>query len=381
MIYNINKMNISGISESVNHIKNKDIILRLDFNTRDDWRINAVLLTIRLALKLCHRLIIISHKGRPKKIDIRRGVPYGPDTALTLEKDGKYLQRLLKKKVHFSSHFMMAKLADDIKKAPMKTIFLMENLRFLDGEEKNDYKFAGQLARLGQVYINDAFAVCHRKNASTVSITRFLPSFAGLNLESEIKHLTMIRQHPQKPFIIILGGSKAHDKLPVIKYFKRKADIFILGGAVANTILRKRGIDIMDSVADLNSSKHLTEVARYPNLVLPEDYVVFDRKILDIGPKSIKKLRSDIARARTIVWNGPFGLIEESRRFTEGSLAIARAIIRNKKAFSLVGGGETVMFLRSHKFDKKISFISTGGGAMLEFLAGKKLPGIEALKR
>lgn len=229
--------------------------------------------------------------------------------------------------------------------------------------------------------MNDAFAVSHRANASVAAITKFLPSYAGLELEKEITLLSRVMVHPKRPLVVVLGGAKAGDKLGVIKYFEHKADRFLLGGGPANTILSLKGIDVRDSVRDRDPKdlKTLRAVAGYRNLILPDDFVWHGRMIWDLGPKAIRVFDKNIAVARTMLWSGPLGLIEQ-KKFSLGTLAVARAIARNRRAFSVAGGGETVMFLKKYKLDKKFSFVSTGGGAMMDFLAGKKLPGIEALR-
>jgi phosphoglycerate kinase len=347
-------------------------LLRLDFNTKDDWRMRAVLPTIKLLLKTSGRIVIISHRGRPDGFDKR----------LSLRSDAAKLSKLLGgKKVTFIDHFHFADIKVQVAAAPRGSIFLLDNLRFLPGEETNDSKLAKQLASLADFYVNDAFAVSHRANASVVAVTKFLPSYAGIEMENEIKSLSKAILKPQHPVVLILGGTKASDKLGVIAYFKNKADWFLLGGGSANTILWLKGMDVKKSVKDSDSKELsvLKKIAGYKNVILPEDFVWGDSAILDVGPKTVSAFNKKIAAARTIIWSGPLGLIEK-KKYAKASIAIARAIGRNRKAFSVSGGGETVMFLKHYKLDKKFSFISTGGGAMVDFLAGKKLPGIEALK-
>lgn len=271
-------------------------------------------------------------------------------------------------------------------------MFLLENLRFMAGEEKNDSKFAKQLASLvlpamgfpktgAGFYVNDAFAVSHRANASVAAITKFLPSYAGLELEREIKSLSKAMRSPKHPLVFVAGGAKAGDKLEVIWYFKNKADNFLLGGGPADTILSLRRMDVKKSIEDTNPADlvKLKKFARLPSVTAPDDFVWQKDRILDIGPRTANRFAKIIAGARTVIWSGPMGMIEE-KAYAKGSLAVAHAIAKNRKAFSLTGGGETVEFLKQYNLDKKFSFISTGGGAMLDFLAGKKLPGIEALK-
>jgi 3-phosphoglycerate kinase len=202
-----------------------------------------------------------------------------------------------------------------------------------------------------------------------------------LELEKEITLLSEVLRHPKKPLVLVIGGAKAHDKLGVIRQFKRKATAILVGGRSANTLLYLKGVDIGASPVekDKNDLKTLKQTIKYPNLFLPVDWKAEKGNILDIGPLTAKTFVRKIAAARTIVWSGPMGFMEK-KKFAAGNLAVAKAIAGNRRAFSLTGGGETVAFLKKHKLDRKFSFISTGGGAFLEFLAGKKLPAIEALK-
>jgi phosphoglycerate kinase len=354
-------------------------LLRLDFNTKDDWRMRAVLPTIKLLLKRSDRIVIVSHWGRPM----------GIDKEFSLRSDATKLSRLLGgRRVTFIDHFRFMEIKRQVAAAPRGSIFLLENLRFLPGEEKNDPKLAKHLASLADFYVNDAFAVSHRANASVVAVTKFLPSYAGIEMETEIKSLGKAIVKPKRPVVLVLGGAKAADKLGVITYFKNKADWFLLGGGSANTILWMKGMDVRKSIKDSDPKELpvLKKIAGYKSVMLPTDFMWgptaaggTKNAILDIGPKTIRAFDKKIGAARTIIWSGPLGLIEK-KKYTKGSVAVARAIARNRRAFSVSGGGETVMFLKQYGLDKKFSFISTGGGAMVDFLAGKKLPGIEALK-
>ena len=257
-------------------------------------------------------------------------------------------------------------------------MFLLENLRFLKGEEKNSLRLARQLASLGDIYINDDFAVSHRKDASVAAIAKYLPSYAGLLLEKEIRNLSKVMKNPRKPLVIILGGAKVSDKISLIR---GKADYFLIGGAMANTFIAAQGIPVGDSLYDRNADLRGLIRGLTQKIFLPVDVVVYKRKILDIGPKTVDKYSKIIKQAKTIIWNGPMGYIEDER-FANGSKAIAKAIIKSK-AHSVIGGGETIASLKIKNQKSKIKnnvFLSTGGGAMLEYLAGKKLPGIEALK-
>lgn len=347
-------------------------LLRLDFNTKDDWRMLTVLPTIKMLLRTSDRIVIISHRGRPN----------GLEKKLSLRQDATQLSRLIHRKVTFIDHFRFNEIRKTIEASPMGSVFLLENLRFLRGEEMNDLRLARNLASLADFYVNDAFAVSHRANASVSAITKFTSSYAGLEMEREIASLSRVMKRPTRPMVIILGGAKATDKLGVIKYFKNRTDSFLLGGGPANTLMFLNGVAVKDSIRDKdqNDLKKLKSVAGYRNVVLPKDLIWGGKKILDLGPKTIHDFIEKISTARTILWSGPVGLIE-NKIYARGSVALARAIGRNRRAFSVAGGGETVMFLKQYGLDKKFSFISTGGGAMVEFLAGKRLPGIVALNR
>jgi phosphoglycerate kinase len=347
-------------------------LLRLDFNTTDDWRMKAVIPTVKYLLKNSGKIVIVSHRGRPN----------GFDPKFSLKKDATKLSRLLGgKKVTFINHFRFDEIKKEIAKAPHGAIFLLDNLRFLKGEEENSLVLAKKLSTLADFYVNDAFAVSHRANASVAAITNFLPSYAGIELENEIHSLGKAMMHSKHPLVLILGGAKASDKLGVIAYFKNKADWFLLGGGSANTMLSLNGMDVKSSIKDSDPKDLavLKTLARYKSVILPRDFVWHKGSILDLGPGTVSDFSKKISTAGTIIWSGPLGLIEK-KQYAKASIAVARAVTRNRRAFSVSGGGETVMFLKEYGLDKKFSFISTGGGAMIDFLAGKKLPGIEALK-
>ncbi len=347
-------------------------LLRLDFNTEDNWRMEAAVPTIRFLLRTASKIVIVSHRGRPS----------GNDKKLSLRRDARNLQRFLGRQVIFAPYLSLSKTKEVISAAPRGSIFVLENIRFWRGEEANDPKFAKQLSSLADFYVNDAFAVSHRANASVSAITKFLPSYAGLEFEKEIAFLSKAIMNPRHPLVLILGGAKAADKLGVIKYFRNKADWFLLGGGPANTILSLEGMDVKNSLKakDPKDLKDIKMIARYKNIVLPEDFKWHNEAIVDFGTKTIRKFNKKISEARTIVWSGPLGMIDKAP-FGRGTLRMARAIVKNKKAFSVAGGGETVMFLKKYKLDGKFSFISTGGGAMVNYLAGETLPGIKALRK
>ncbi len=329
------------------NLKDKVCLLRLDFNAEDNWRMEASMPTIKFLLNRCKAVVILSHKGRPE----------GFEKALSLEKTGKILSKKLNKKLVFISHFRFKEIKDLIISSPKGSLFLLENLRFLDEEEQNNQTLAEHLAFLGDFYVNDAFAVCHRANASVVAIAKLLPSYAGLELESEIKNLSKAIKNPKKPLVAILGGLKIKDKLAVVKNLNNKASVFLIGGALTPKLLN----------------------LKLPKVIWPVDFRKEKGVIRDIGPKSKELFCQEILKAKTVIWNGPLGNILD-KRFQDGTNSVAWCLANRSQAFKIIGGGETVMFLRKIKLDKKIDFISTGGGAMLDFLAGKKLPGIEALE-
>lgn len=357
-------------------------LLRLDCNTEDAWRLEASLPTIKFLLRSASQIVIISHRGRPKPaiLNKKRKILHF-DKKLSLRSDAKKLGRLLNKRVQFIPDFHFGDMKHRISSARGKSIFVLENVRFLKGESTKASELAKILASLGDYYVNEAFAVSHRDNDSVAKIEKFLPSYVGFEFEKEIKNMGRIFEKPKHPLILVLGGGKASEKLGIIKNFKDKVDVFLLGGAVANTILFLEGMDVKNSLRerDKKNLEKIKTILNYPNLCLPIDFKWENGAILDIGDKSVKMFQEKIKNARTIFWNGPMGLIEK-RAYEKGTLSVARAILKNRKACTLAGGGETVMFLKKHKLDKKFSFISTGGGAMLDFLAGRKLPGIEALK-
>lgn len=346
-------------------------ILRLDFNTKDFWRIDTILPTIKFLKNIASKIIIISHKGRPKNFDKK----------LSLKKESKYLSKKLKTKINFIPHFNFELIKQKINSAPKGSIFVLENIRFLKEEYNGDRKLAKNLAKLGDYFVNDAFAVSHRRQTSITELPKLLPSYAGLELEKEIFYLSQVLKNPKKPLILILGGAKAKDKLPLIKKFKNKAKWILIGGGAANTMLFLKGIKVYKSLYEKDKEilNQFKEILNYKNLILPIDWKLHDKQILDIGEKTIQLLKNKIKMAKTIIWNGPLGKIE-NKIFAKGTIEIAKAIAKNSKTLSIVGGGETIMLLKKYKLDKKITFISTGGGAMLEFLTNKKLPGIQVLK-
>ena len=366
------------------NLSGKTCLLRVDLNLEENeirgrghLRIAAILPTLDFLLKNKARIVLLSHRGRPKGFDKKQSLKFFT----------KIFSEKLNRKVNFIDNFNFAEIRKKIKNSSPASVFLLENLRFLKGEEKNSLRLARQLASLGDIYINDDFAVSHRKDASVAAITKFLPAYAGFLLEKEIKNLNKAMKNPKKPLVVILGGAKVSDKIGLIKSFMKKADYFLIGGGIASTFLAAQGLPVGDSFYDKSAnspdkifSKSLGGQAR-KKIILPVDAIIYKRQILDIGPETVKKYAGIVQKAGTIIWNGPMGYIED-KRFANGSKEIVKAIIKSK-SHSVIGGGETIASLKIKNQKSKIKnnvFLSTGGGAMLEYLAGKKLPGIEALK-
>lgn len=359
-------------------ITGKTFLVRIDLNADFErgkamFRLEAIIPTLSFLVKNeAEKIVIVSHRGRPtgRTRDASLGV-FVPVIA-----------KRMNNAVDFVSAYRVGTLVKAVKKSGAK-IVLLENIRFFPGEETNDSNFAMTLASCADVYVNDAFAVSHRANASIAAIADYLPSYGGLLLEKEIKNLSAILQKPKRPFVVLVGGAKISDKINVLKNLSKSADTFLLGGGAANTFFVAKGIPVGNSLVDTSTFSKITSFLSSEKVVLPVDTVMFRGAILDIGRETIARYEKIIASARTIVWSGPFGLFEK-KAFSRGTEKMWRAILRNKKAYSIVGGGETITSLRllqrTYSVPKNI-FLSTGGGAMLEYLSGKKLPGIVALEK
>ena len=336
-------------------------ILRVDLNLKslsDFFRINAILPSIKFLLKRKAKILILSHRGRPKA-NLK-----GERQKLSLRPIGKILARKLNRKVFFLPNFDFVKIKEQIVGSAPASIFLLENLRFLKEEEANSSVLAQKLADLGDFYVNDAFAVSHRANASVAAITEFLPSYSGLLLENELRNLSFVMRQPKKPFVVIIGGIKLDDKIGVIKNFKNKAGYFLFGSSVLN---------------NENYIKKIKYLLKNKNYLLPIDGVQDKDYFYDIGRQTVEQYKKIIKNAKTIIWNGPVGMAE-NKKYSFGSAAIAKALV-NSGAFTVIGGGETTNLIIKLKLQKKIGFLSTGGGAMLDFLAGKTLPGVAAIDK
>lgn len=267
---------------------------------------------------------------------------------------------------------------EELRQLENGNLYLLDNIRKWPGEEKNDLKFGEDLASGFDLFVNNAFAVSHRKHASVSAVAKFLPAYAGFVIEEEVSGLSDAVSAPKKGKVIIMGGAKASTKIPVIKNFMDKAEKILLGGVIVNDILKAGGVYINDSVVDENSAELLADIdLTDPRLVIPDDFGKLNGKILDIGPNTTEVYKDFIRRATMVIWNGPLGLFEDDR-FALGTNSVAEATALLKVP-TIIGGGDTVAAVNKLGLLDKFSLVSTGGGAMLEFLAGKKLPGLEAL--
>lgn len=385
---------IEGVS-----IRNKHVLLRVDFNVfvegtkiADDFRIRRSLRTIRHLLKEKAKIIIITHFGRPLHIKDRTDM-----TRFSLREIAKQLEKDMGHKVKFVGDCIGSKAKKASLELKAGEILMLENLRFHKEEEGNDPVFASKLAALADIYVNDAFSVCHRAHASVSAITKFLPAYAGFLLAEEVKVLHSVYVKPKLPLVIAIGGMKIDTKAKLIKRFFNKVSSIMLGGAIANFVLKVKGIAIGKSRLDDASSEELRDLDwTSSKLHLPLDVVVSreisptawvktvgvgnvqdNEIILDIGPETVDLFSSIVASAGTIIWNGPLGFTELPA-FAVGTTKFAQALA-SSKAFTVVGGGDSVVLIDTLKLYDKINFVSTGGGAMLEFLSGEPMPGIDAL--
>ncbi|MDI6801710.1 MAG: phosphoglycerate kinase [Thermodesulfovibrionales bacterium] len=381
-------------------IKGKRVFIRVDFNVpldvnmviTDDRRIRSTLPTINYAIDGGAKVILASHLGRPKgKVEPR----------FSLLPVAKRLQRLLNKEVMFAPDCIGSQVENLVSKMKEGDVLLLENLRFHPGEEKNDEPFAKAIAKLADFYVNDAFGAAHRAHASTAGITKFLPSAAGFLLKKEIEYLKGVVENPVRPFVAILGGAKVSGKIGVLENLADKVDKVIVGGGMAYTFIKALGHEIGDSLVEsdiIDLAKNIMDKLKKNNVkfYLPVDSVIAQSlepgaetkivtaqeiprgwRALDIGPASVKLFSEALQDAKTIIWNGPMGVFEIDA-FSRGTFAIAHAV-SDAYALTIVGGGDTDYAIHRAGVSDSITFISTGGGASLQLLEGKELPGISAL--
>ncbi len=385
------------------NLNNKKILLRLDLNVPldngkiiDTTRIDKILPTLKFLNKQKAKIIILSHVGRPKGETLKE---------LSLKPICENLQEQLGLNVKLITQNINEIKNKDFFDNFDEEILMLENIRFYAEEEKNDNKFAEHLAGFGDIYVNDAFSCSHRSHASIVKISKFLPSFSGLQIDLEIDALTKITSEITKPISCIIGGSKISTKIDIIKNLIPKFDNIIIVGGMANNFIEYFGHNIGKSIKEKNCDPIIKEIISLSKkekceITYPEDVLVSkdlngsckkkelneissDEMILDIGPKTIDRVTNIINSSKTILWNGPAGYFENPN-FANGSIEIAKTIIKNNKVnkiFSVVGGGDTVSLLNSIKAVNDFNFVSTAGGAFLEYLEGKKLPGITALNQ
>lgn len=382
------------------NIKDKKVIIRVDYNVpldkelkiTDDRRIKESLPTITYALKEgARKVILMSHLGRPQDKVVEE---------LRLTPVARKLEKLLGEKVLKLDDCVGDAIRQKIE-CSQERVILLENLRFHKEEEKNDSNFAKSLASLADIYVNDAFGTAHRAHASTAGITKFLPSVAGFLIEKEIEYLGKAVENPHRPFVVIMGGAKVSDKITMIENLLSKSDAILIGGGMAYTFLKSQGKNIGTSKLEADKvdvARTLLEKAKKAKvkIEISSDFVVVtkfdssaDMKIVkdipdgwmgvDIGPETRKRFKDTLSMAKTVVWNGPVGVFENDA-FAQGTKEIAEYLAGLKGVTTIVGGGDSAAAVSKFKLDNKMTHISTGGGASLEFLEGKELPGIAALQ-
>ncbi len=381
-------------------LKGKRVLMRVDFNVpleenlkiSDDTRIRATLPSIEYILTQGAKLILISHLGRPKGKVVE---------SLRLEPVAKRLEILLNKKVLKLDDCVGEEVKNKLSQLKEKDIALLENLRFHEEEKENSEGFARALASLGDIFVNDAFGAAHRAHASVVGVAKFLPAYAGFLLEKEIEYLSKAAKNPAKPYIVILGGAKVADKIGVIQNLLDKCSSILIGGGMAYTFLKAQGIEVGSSKLEperIELAREILSNAKDKNvdILLPVDHLVVTdidtpqtSKVVeegipqglmgvDIGPQTIDLFKSRLNTAKTVLWNGPLGIFEKEP-YSKGTEEIAK-FLANSNATTIIGGGDTASAVSKFKLETKMTHVSTGGGASLEYLEGKTLPGIAVLK-
>jgi len=387
----MNKKTVKDIN-----LKSKRVLMRVDFNVpmdgdkvTDDKRIKAALPTIQYVLEQGASLILMSHLGRPKG---------GPEPAFSLKPAAEVLAGHLGKPVEMASDCIGPEVEKMAQALRPGDVLMLENTRFHVGEEKNDLELAKQMAALADVYVNDAFGSAHRAHASTEGVARFLPSVSGFLMEQELEYLGRATSNPEHPYIAILGGAKISDKILVVENLLAQCDKLIIGGGMANTFLAARGVSMQDSLVEDASFDMAREIMDKfsDKLVLPVDAVIADKfdaeansqvvdvdkipagwRMMDVGPKTLELYKQTLKGARLVVWNGPVGVFEMPK-FAGGTFALAK-LLAESGATTVIGGGDSASAVKKAGVAKQMTHVSTGGGASLEFLEGKELPGVAAL--